>query len=162
MPQILPAERSFVKRGVFKSSDRAINYPHTSNLVRFVCGFGLRKAQALMNILRKHNQIGHGLSLGSQNLDQHLRFHPNRHQFIGRKYRVARRCAEWFPCPSGCLRLSSQNGCRRPRIRGRGSKSGAVEETLETPERLNIRQRTFKYYSLDMPFGVLIERNCRI
>ena len=33
----------------------------------------------------------------------------------------------------------------------------AVEEILKTPERLKIRQRTFKYYSLDMLFGCFVE-----
>lgn len=36
--------------------NRAINYPHTSNLVQFVCGLGPRKSQALMKILKQSNQ----------------------------------------------------------------------------------------------------------
>ena len=40
--------------------NRAFKYPHTSNLVQFVCGFGPRKAQALMKILKilkQNNQM---------------------------------------------------------------------------------------------------------
>lgn len=36
--------------------NRAINYPHTANLVQFVCGLGPRKGQALIKILKQNNQ----------------------------------------------------------------------------------------------------------
>ena len=36
--------------------NQAINFPHTSNLVQFLCGLGPRKAQALMKILKQSNQ----------------------------------------------------------------------------------------------------------
>lgn len=36
--------------------NRAINYPHTANLVQFICGLGPRKGQALIKILKQNNQ----------------------------------------------------------------------------------------------------------
>jgi transcription elongation factor SPT6 len=36
--------------------NRAINYPHTANLVQFICGLGPRKGQALIQILKENNQ----------------------------------------------------------------------------------------------------------
>ena len=36
--------------------NRAINYPHTANLVQFICGLGPRKGQALLKILKQNNQ----------------------------------------------------------------------------------------------------------
>lgn len=36
--------------------NRAIKYPHTANLVQFVCGLGQRKGQALIKLLKQNNQ----------------------------------------------------------------------------------------------------------
>lgn len=36
--------------------NRAVQHPHTSNLVQFICGLGPRKGQALLRVLKQTNQ----------------------------------------------------------------------------------------------------------
>ena len=129
--------------------NRAINYPHTSNLVQFVCGFGSRKAQALMKILKQNNQrlenrtqLVTACHLGPKvfiNCSGFIKIDTNSLGDSTESYvevldgsRVHPETYEWArKMAVDALEYEDEDA----------NPAGAVEEILETPERLKVRKR---------------------